>query len=193
MRELSASASALSRQLKKADVASAAIAALEARKTQLPTLAPAKLKKLEELAESVHTLRTRLQALGLTVELTPDKKVTVENRTEPASPAQTLPAGKVARLQSPQALDLQLVGWGRVVIRSGSHDAQAVATELSQAEADLQEMLQQAGVSTLAAAREAVTARKDLEAQLKTATAALEPHLGDYESIEDLRQAVAMA
>lgn len=191
LREITASAGALAKQLKKAEAASAAIAALEAKKTQLPTLAPAKLKKLEELAESVHTLRTRLQALGLTVELTPDKKATVENRTAPESPAQTLPAGKTARLQSPQALDLHLVGWGRIVVRSGSHDAQAVATDLAQAEADLQESLQQAGVSTLVAAREAVTVRKDLEGQLKTAAAALEPHLGDFESIEDLRQAAA--
>ncbi len=193
LREISASAGALAKQLKKAEAASAAIAALEAKKTQLPVLAPAKLKKLEELTESVHTLRTRLQALGLTVELTPDKKATIENRTAPEPLAQTLPAGKTARLQSPQALDLQLVGWGRIVVRSGSHDAQAVATDLAQAEVELQESLQQAGVSTLAAAREAFTARKDLEGQLKTATAALEPHLGDYESIEDLRQAAATA
>ncbi|MDP3209859.1 MAG: hypothetical protein Q8M65_11990, partial [Rhodoglobus sp.] len=183
----------MAKQLKKAEAASATIAALEARKTQLPAVAPAKLKKLEELAESVHTLRTRLQALGLTVELTPDKTATVENHTDPASPAQTLPAGKTARLQSPQALDLKLVGWGRVVIRSGSHDAQSVATDLAQAEAAMQESLQHASVSTLQAAREAVAARKDLEAQLKTATAALDPHLGDYETLDDLRQAVATA
>lgn len=193
LRDLSASSAALAKQLKKAEAASAAIAALEARKTQLPALAPAKLKKLEELAESVHTLRTRLQALGLTVELTPDNDATVEHRTAPESPPQTLPAGATARLQSPQALDLKLVGWGRVVVRSGSHDAQAVAKDLTQAEADLQESLQQAGVSTLVAAREAVTARKDLEGQLKIATAALDPHLGDHESLEDLRQAAATA
>ena len=193
LRDLSASAAASARQLKKAEAASAAIAALETQKTQLPALAPAKLKKLEELAESVHTLRTRLQALGLTVELTPDQKSTVEDRTAPESPTQTLPARRTARLHSPQALDLHLVGWGRVVVRSGSHDAQAVATDLAQAEAGLRESLQQAGVSTLAAAREAVTARKDLEGRLKAATAALEPHLGDYESLEHLRQASAMA
>lgn len=192
-RELSTTAATLAKQLKKAEAASAAIAALEARKTQLPALAPAKLKKLEDLAESVHTLRTRLQALGLTVELTPDKKTAVENHSDKASPPQTLPAGKTARLQSPQTLDLQLVGWGRVVIRSGSHDAQSVATDLAQAEADLLESLQQAGVSTLQAAREAVTARKDLEAQLKSASTALEPHLGDYETLDELRQAVATA
>ncbi len=192
-RELATSAAALTKQLKKAEAASVAIAALEAKKTQLPALAPAKLKKLEELAESVHTLRTRLQALGLTVELTPEKKATVENHADAASKAQVLAAGKTARLQSPQALDLQLVGWGWIVIRSGSHDAKSVADELAQAEADLQESLQQAGVSSLQAARDAVVARKELEGQLKTASAALEPHLGDYESLEDLRHAVALA
>ncbi len=193
LRELAASATALTKQIKKAEAADATIAALEARKTQLPALAPAKLKKLEELAESVHTLRTRLQALGLTVELTPEKKATVENHADAASKAQALAAGKTARLQSPQALDLQLVGWGRVVIRSGSHDAKSVAEELAQAETDLQESLQQAGVSSLQAARDAVAARKELEGQLKTATAALEPHLGDHESLDELRQTAATA
>jgi exonuclease SbcC len=193
LREFSSLATSLAKQLKKAEAASAAIVAIEAKKTQLPALAPAKLKRLEDLAESVQTLRTRLQALGLTVELTPDKKATVENHSDPRSPAQTLPAGKATRVQSPQALDLQLVGWGRVVIRSGSHDAQSVATDLAQAEADLEELLQQEGVNTLQAAREAVTARKDLEAQLKTVTAALEPHLGDHETLDDLRGVVATA
>lgn len=193
LRELATSATALAKQLKKAEAAAATITALEARKTQLPALAPAKLKKFEELAESVHTLRTRLQALGLTVELTPEKKATVENHADAASNAQVLAARKTARLQSPQALDLQLVGWGRVVIRSGSHDAKSVAEELAQAETDLQESLQQAGVSSLQAARDAVAARKELEGQLKTATAALEPHLGDHESLDDLRQTAATA
>ena len=193
LRQLTTSAATVARQLEKAEAAVAAIAALEAKKIQMPALAPAKLKKLEELAESVHTLRTQLQALGLTVELTPDKKATVENHTDRASPPQTLPAGKTARLQSPQTLDLQLVGWGRVVIRSGSHDTQSVATKLAQADSDLQDLLQQAGVSTLQAARDAVAAREDLEAQLKTATAALKPHLGDFETIDELRQAAATA
>lgn len=192
LRELTSSAAALARQLTKAEAAAAAVAALEARRIQLPELAPARLKKLEELADSVHTLRTRLQALGLTVDLTPDHTATVETHTPPAPP-QTLPGGQTARLQSPQALELKLVGWGRIAIRSGSHDAPSVAADLARAEAGLQEALQQAGVSTLAAAREAVTARRDLDAQLKTATAALEPHLGDHENLDALRQAVATA
>ena len=193
LRELSASAATISKQLKKAEAASAAISELEIKKTQLPALSPAKLKRLEELAESVHTLRTRQQALGLTVELTPDKRSAIENRTPPGSPLKTLPAGETTRLQSPQALELMLVGWGIVVVRSGSHDAQDVAKDLIQAEANLVESLQHAGVNSVEAAREAVTARKDLESQLKAATATLQQYLGDHESFEDLRQAAALA
>lgn len=193
-RQLSASAATLARQLKKAE---AAIVALETRKSQLPSLAPAKLKKLEELVESVRTLRAQLQALGLTVELTPEAAASVRvdggaasEISNPKSQIELAP-GELHRLQSPQAVDLQLVGWGRIVIRSGSHDAQSVAADLTQAETDLQESLQQAGVSTLQAAREAGTARKDLETQLKAATASLAPHLGDYETLDALRQAAA--
>ncbi len=193
LRELSVGAGALARQLAKAETAAAAVAALEARRVQLPALAPAKLRKLEELTEAAHTLRTRLQALGLTVEFTPVKDTTLEQRTVPPSAAQALPAGGTFRLQSPQALDLQLGGWGRVVIRSGSHDAQSVAADLARTEAELQEALQQAGVQSLSAAREVVTARKELEAQLKAGAAALEPLLGDHATLDALREAAATA
>jgi len=190
-RQLAAAATASVKQLKKAETATAAITVLEARKTQLPALAPAKLKKLEELSESARDHRTRLQALGLTVELTPEKKTSLENHGDARAPQQTLPAGKPTRLQSPQAMDLHLAGWGRIVIRSGSQEAQSAATDLAQAETALQEALQQAGVPTIEAGREAIAARKDLETQLKAALAALAPHLGDHETIEKLRQAAA--
>jgi len=192
-RGLATSAASLDRQLRKAEAASATLATLESARAILPAIPPAKLRKLEELTDSAHTLRTRLQALGLTVDLTPDKKATIENLADPSSPRETIASRKTHRLQSPHSLDLQLVGWGRITIRSGSHDAPSVAAELAQTETALQEALQQAGVASLQAARDAVAARKDLDSQIKTATAALEPHLGEHESIDDLRQAAAAA
>ncbi|MBN8249313.1 MAG: AAA family ATPase [Verrucomicrobia bacterium] len=188
-RQLSAAAAALARQLQKAEDAAAAVTALETRRDQWPAIAPARLKKIEELAESVRTLRAQLQALGLTVELTPEQATTVENRGDTAASPQPLAAGNTVRMQSPQSLDLQLIGWGRILIRSGSIEVQATAADLSRAEAGLQEALQQAGVGTLEAAREAVLVRRDLEGQLKAAGAALAPQLGDHETLEKLRQA----
>lgn len=190
-RQLSRTASALAKQLEKAETAAATVATLEARKTLLPTIAPAKLKSIEGLDEAVRTLHAQLQALGLTVELTPDKQATVENRSHTPASQQSLTAGKTVRWQSPQSLDLHLGGWGRVSIRSGSLETQTVATDLDQTQSKLKEALQLAGVASVEAARDAVAARKDLESHIKTAAATLSPLLGDHETLDDLRQAAA--
>lgn len=193
LRQHTAIAETLAKQVNKAEAATAEITALEAKRAALPIITPAKLRKLEEQAETVRDLRAQLQALGLTVELTPEHKTTVENRGDTTTGPKSLPAGKTHRLQSPSALDLHLAGWGRVVIRSGSQEAQSAATDLAEAEATLAEALQQAGVPTLDAAREAVASRKDLDAQHKVATAALAPHLGEHETLDALRAASASA
>lgn len=188
-RQLGAVAAALARQLRKAEDAAAVVTALESRRTLWPAITPAQLMRIEERYESVRTLRAQLQALGLTVELTPDEAATLENRGDTTPSPQPLAAGSTVRLQSPQSLDLQLIGWGRIVIRSGSVEVQSAADELSRAEAELQDALQQAGAGTLEAARDAVLARRDLESQLKAAGAALTPCLGDYGTLGELRQA----
>jgi hypothetical protein len=193
LRELIANAGVLARQVAKAENAAAEVTALEAKKAKLPTLTAAKLRKLEELAESVRTLHAQLQALGLTVELTPDraKSIVINDGTAPHD--QTLPADKTTRLHSPRSLDLQLAGWGHILIRSGAQDAQDAADRLAETETALREMLQEAEVASVDAGREAVAARKDFEAQIKAATIALTTQLGDYESLADLREAAASA
>lgn len=193
LRQLTSAASSLAKQITKAKSVAAEIATLEAKKIKLPALTPNRLRKLEELAENVRTLRTQLQALGLTVELTPERKTIVEIQSETSPQTETIPAGKTSRLQRPQTLDLHLAGWGRVVIRSGAQDAQDAAVQLAEAEATLHDALQDAEIATVEAARDAVATRKDLDVQLKTANAALGPLLGDHDSIDQLREASAGA
>lgn len=201
LRDLAAKAAALVKQVTKAEAAAAEIAALEAKRTKLPTLTPAKLRKLEEQADAVRTRRTQLEALGLTVELTPDVAATVSEiggvsasglGTNPKSQIELAP-GETHRLQRPQTLDLQLTGWGCIVIRSGAKEAQNAAADLTKAEAALSQALQDAEIPTIEAARDAVAARKDIEAQIKTAAASLEPHLGDHSTLDELREASAGA
>lgn len=193
LRRLDADAETLARQIENAEAATVEIATLEARRATLPTLTPAQLRKLEEQSESVRTLRAQLLALGLTVELTPDSDTMVEVLGDSTVAPQNLPPGQPHRLQSPRALDLRLEGWGRVLIRSGSQDAQSAASDLAQAEAVLIEALQQIGVASVDAAREAVTMRQELDAHIKAATNGLAPHLGDYKTIDSLREAAATA
>jgi exonuclease SbcC len=193
LRQLTATVTAFEKQLAASTTLAAEIANLEAKKAKLPGLTSAKLRKLEDLADSIRTLRTQVQALGLSVELTPEHKTSLEVHGESAPRRENLHAGKTARLQRPQFLDLHLTGWGRVVIRSGAQDAQTAAADLAKTEAALREALADAEIASVEAARDAVAARKDLEAQLKTAHAALTPHLGDHDSLESLREAAATA
>jgi len=190
-------ADALGRTIVKAESAAAEITVLEARKARVPLLTPAKLRRLEELGESVRMLRAQLQALGLTVELTPERDAAVAaadgSELETPRPQGGLAAGETFRLHRPQTVDLHLAGWGRVVIRSGAQDAQTAAAQLAEAEKALQQALGEAEIATVDAAREAMSVRRDLELQLKTAAAALGPHLGEHGSLEKLREAVAGA
>jgi len=191
LREYTTSATALAKQIAKAEAATAEIAALEARRAKLPTITPAKLTKLEALVASVHTLRTQLQALGLTVELTPEHNSTADLQGEATAHRETLPSGKTTRLHRPQSLDLHLTGWGRIVIRSGAQDAQNAAAQLTTAEADLHDALQAAEIASVDAAREAVAAGKELDSQIKVTTAALKPHLGEHDTLAQLREIAA--
>jgi hypothetical protein len=193
LRQLSVDAAALARQLTKAEAAAAKVAALEAKKAAIPALSPAKLKKFEEQAESVRNLQAQLQALGLTVELTPDQSASVVAKDATGSHKVSLPAGETHRLHSPQSLELTLKGWGRVNIRSGAQETQGAAAELAETKTALGEALQVAGIASVEAAREASASRKEIDGQLKTAHEALATHLGDYDTHADLRTAAAQA
>ncbi|MBK8479340.1 MAG: hypothetical protein IPL39_24590 [Opitutaceae bacterium] len=195
LRQFAVMADALARQVGKAEAAAAEIAVLEAKRNQLPALTPPKLRKLEELAESERTLRARLQALGLTVELTPEReaRVAVRDGGLPEPRWQALPAGEITRLHSPQALDLTIEGWGSIAIRSGALEARNAASELDEAGRMLREALQETGLASVDAAREALAARREIEALLKAAQSALGPYLGEHATIEALRAAAAGA
>jgi chromosome segregation ATPase len=193
-RRHTAEAAALRRQLDKAEIHAASHAALEAEKLKLPAITPAALRKLETLDESIREKRAQLQALGLTVDLTPNHPATARIATTGGAAAPTpLPACKTTRLHSPQTLDVELAGWGRITIRSGSRETQHLAADLAAAETALSTALETAALPTLSAARETIAARKDLDARIKTAATALETQLGDHNTIDTLRHAAATA
>jgi ABC-type dipeptide/oligopeptide/nickel transport system ATPase subunit len=193
LRQFTTDAANLVGQLTKADTASANISTLETRKSSLPALTPAKLRKIETLAESAHTLRAQLQSIGLTVELTPKRAASIQVNEGTGPRLVPLPARKVTSVQSPQTLDFDLANWGHIVIRSGAQETQDVAVSLAKAEADMQSALEQAAVTSVSEARQAIADRKELDVQLNAARATLATHLGDYESLTDLRDAAAAA
>jgi len=193
LRQSSAEAAALGKQAGKTTEAAARIAGLESKLAGIPALKPAGLRKLEELADTVRTQQAQIQALGLAVDLTPDAGAPVVIHEGATTRRETLPAGKPSRLHSPQSLDLELTGWGRILIRSGAMEAQHLADELAKSEARLRDALQDAEVTSIEAAREAVANRRELDVQLKAAASVLAGELGDHESLEALRAAATSA
>ncbi|MCF3649048.1 AAA family ATPase [Synoicihabitans lomoniglobus] len=197
LRQHTETAAALARQIAKVEATAAELAELKARQAKLPDLTPAQLRKLEDLAEQTRTLTAQLQALGLTVELTPDRDalVAADGKSQNPDPkSQTeIPAGQTTTLRSPQTLDLHLADWGRIVIRSGAQETQNVAKELDTAHTALRNALEKAEVPTLDAAREAVTERRELDTQLKTLGATLASQLGEHDTLADLQDTAASA
>lgn len=193
LRQLTANAKLLDQQLAKTNQASAQLAGLTASKAKLPAITAAKVRKLEELTDQVRTQKAQLQALGLTVELMPERASSAEVHDGKNSGPHILPPGEVTRLHSPQSLDLTLEGWGRITIRSGAHETQNVAAELAESETRLRTALEEAEIPSLDAARETLARRKELEAQIKAAESTCAELLGDYETPEALRDAATSA
>ncbi len=189
LRALASRSAALARQSGSVAAAAATLATLREKLTLLPALTPPALRRLEESAEKIRTHSAQVEALGLTVELTPERDAKIQAGGE----SRTIPANQPARLHSPQTLDLQLAGWGRVHIRSGATEARDIAQELDTEKARLAAALQDAGVSSVETARQAVSARKELEAEIKAATTLQSQHLGDHASPGALRQSLAEA
>lgn len=189
LRALSAQSAALTRQAENVASAAASLAALREKSAGLPAITPALLRRLEESSEKIRTLTAQGEALGLTVELTPEKDVTVTDGSSRLS----LPAHQPTRLLRPQTLDLHLEGWGRLLIRSGATEARDIAKDLASETARLTAALQDAGVSSVETARETVATLKDLDAEIKTATSLQTQHLGSHANPEALNRALAEA
>lgn len=193
LRQSTAQVVELARSLDRAESSTTTLVALKERQLKIPAINAAKLRKLEELTEKVRTLAAQVQAIGLTVELTPERasQITIQSAAGPGT--QDLAPGQMALLHSPQSLDLDLSGWGRVMIRSGATEARDLAGSLRTEEDNLRAALQDAEVTSLDDARQAVTKRKELDSEIKAATAALAQQLGEHASLEALREVVAIA
>lgn len=193
LRQSAAQSTDLAKQLSRAQTSATDLATLKDKQSSLPALTPAKLTALETLTDAVKALQAQVQALGLTIELTPDAASRAEIRSASGTHEESLPAGQKTNLHSPQALDLRLIGWGSIVIRSGSDEVRNVADELAREEKRLSTALHEAAVPTLEAARQAVAARKELDVEIKAATTAHAQHVGDHASLDALRTSASAA
>ena len=175
--------------LKKVTDAAAKLVELRKKRDGLPEVTAAKLRRIDELSSGIRDLQVQVQALGLTVELTPDRdtEIVVADAGKPDRHAIRKQQTKI--LQRPQVLDLQLAGWGRALVRSGAKEARELTSELAEKNGTLRKSLLDAQVATIDAARDAVAARRDFDAQIKAAEAALVAQLGESASVDDLQRA----
>lgn len=166
---------------------------LQQKRAKLPDVTAAKLRRLEELSSSIREFEVQTHALGLKVEVTPDQDADVIVSEAGKTHRHTIRKKQTKTLQSPRSLNLQLGGWGRVLVRSGAKEVQELTSELSEKRDAFQKSLLDCQVATMDAARDAVATRKDVDAQIKGAESALTAQLGEYESAEELRKALATA
>jgi len=191
LRQSLGEAETLSRSQQRAEKAAASITEGKQQLAQLPPVTPEKLKQIEKLTDEVREAEARLQALGLTIELTPDEAATVE--IEGSGESKSLAAGTSETLHSQNALTLKLAGWGRISIRSGAREAGTASNELAALRQKLDALLLAAQVRSAGEARQAVEDHKVRQLQIETAEVALRAHLADRGSLPDLHQATAAA
>ncbi len=186
LQRLSARSAELNSRMETARNTRAEMDLIQGKLKALPDISPANLNKIQSLSEQVRDLKTQVEALGITVELRPDHPSKLSFRSADIEQSMEIPGGKHEVLQQPQWLDLDLEGWGKISIRSGATEVRDVAETLRKAQQALEANLQEIGVHSLEEARQAVSARKDLEGEFKRAREQHTRQLGDQESLETL-------
>lgn len=184
--QLAREAAALGQQLALASAASESLARFEAPVPTPLDIDPAQLHALEQCDEKVRTLRALVASSGLVVELRPDHDATATANDGTGGRTLAVPGGGLAELQAPRQLALDLKGWGRISIRSGSRDAEEHLRQLEIASAEQQRRLAEARVPSVEAAREAVQARRLRDLEHRNARSLLLTHLGKYPSLVEL-------
>ena len=169
---------------------------LTLQRAEIPTITAAKVRRLETLTESIRNGRAKMEALGLTVELTPSAADTppVTFRADDG-PDETLPAlsaGETHLVRATRGLSLTLPGWGQLRMHSGAAETQALHETLTREEADLHQALAEIGARSLEEARHFITRTKELDARLAAARQTLSAVLGLEKSSETIRAELVM-
>lgn len=179
----------LARTLERSQAQADQIESLVRLRAELPSVAPARLRQLQTLDESIRQRRAQIESLGLTVEITPDAERTVRAGTD-GEAIQELPSlrgSETRTLRAVRDLSLDLIGWGTLRIRSGSAETRSLDETVKKDEATLQCALAEFGAASVAAARSFAERAKDLDAQVVAARQALAAMLDRDESPDALR------
>lgn len=191
LRRLAADTGELARLVASAEASDAKLGELRKRRAEIPSVTPRMLAQIEGDFGKVRTLSAQVEALGLMVELTPEKSGNLEVNFGSKLEVRELGAGEKVTLRSAQSMELRLEGWGRLRVRSGATEARELAEELEDTARRLKCVLEEVGVDSPEAAREAISVRRQLDVEIKAAAAMQRQQLGEYESLDRIREALA--
>jgi DNA repair exonuclease SbcCD ATPase subunit len=186
-----ASQTATEKLVKKATTQNKRVRELRAQLDKLPTITPAKLKKLQDLDETIRGHEAKLEAIGLTVELRPDDAAKLTVTRDGDAEKLTLKAGATQTLRAAQNLNLQLTGWGRLRIRSGAAELGVLVKEVEENREGLREQLASVACAKVSDAEAAVSKRRELQKELEAVEEKLGEALEDFETLEELESALA--
>lgn len=172
----------LERQLKQARTQEAEARRLEEDRSRLPALTEQELRRLEDLERRVDALEAEIRSVGIFVELVPLAPAAVELREAGSARRLALEANATERVQAGQRLTLELEGWGRIELRSGSRELGELEEELRARRTELSGSLAGVGCDTIARAASLLERRRDLELRSREAERSLKAALDTFAS-----------
>jgi DNA repair exonuclease SbcCD ATPase subunit len=173
-------------QSKKAAAQSQTIGALKKHLDGLPDIPPAKLKKLQELDQRIRANEARLEALGLSIELTAENSAEIEFLRDGERHVIPLKAQESHTVHAAQAAGLRLPGWGALRVRSGATELHDLQRRLDEDRDSLRGDLVRLGAVSVADTEQKLSRRKELQKDFDTAAGKLRELLDGCESLERL-------
>ena len=184
----------LTRTLERIETQAAHVEKLARTRAELPAVPPARLQQFQKLEESIRQRRAQLDALGLTVELTPaadaaDIRAQADDRPDQIFPP--LSAGGTHTVRAVRDLTLDLPGWGRLRMRSGAAETRTLDDAAKKDEVAFRAGLAEHGANTLAELRDLAERGRGLDAELAAARRALAAMLDPDTTPDAPRQRLA--
>lgn len=188
LKRLDTDSSTTKQQAKKAATQSKAIRELKTQLDNLPSISAAKLKKLQELEQQIRDDETKLEALGLSIEIAAEKALKIEFLHDGKEEEISLKSKGTQTIHAAQTAELRLPGWGKLRVRCGATELRELQKRLNSDRETLRDDLVKIGATSVAEAEQKMSRRKELQRDFDTAGEKLQELLDDFESLEKLEE-----
>lgn len=187
LKRLDAEANAAKQLAEKAAVQSKTLREVKVQLDSLPNITQAKMNRLRELAERVHDNETKLQTVGLSIELIAEKASQVQLLQDRKEQHLSLEPNQSQIIQAAQMAELYLSGWGKICVRCGATELKELQEQLKADREGLRNELINVASPSVAEAEQKMSWRKELQRDADAAEEKLREFLGGFETLENLR------